>query len=259
MCLALIAYRSHPRYPLVLAANRDEFHARPAQELHWWRDRARMLAGRDLQAGGTWLGLDAEGRMALVTNYRDPSLPRPEGTSRGTLIGEFLAGRQDAAGFVQATAARARQFSGFNLLTMDREALGYATSHPEPEARMLPPGIYGLSNRQLDTPWPKLVRTRARFERELANDHPQAEALMRMLSDRAPAADEDLPDTGIGIEWERLLSSPFIVGSAYGTRCSTVVLIGKNGDVTVEEQSHAPDGSVTLRVRMAYQVLTGVA
>ena len=254
MCLVLIAYRRHARYPLVLAANRDEFHARPAQELHWWRDGVRMLAGRDLQAGGTWLGLDVEGRMALVTNYRDPSLPRPQGTSRGTLIGEFLGGRQDAAGFVQATALRARQFSGFNLLVMDRDGLGYVTSHPEPEARVLPPGIYGLSNRQLDTPWPKLVRTRERFEREMASDHPRSETLMRMLSDRNAAADDELPDTGVGLEWERLLSSPFIVGDGYGTRCSTVVLIASDGTVTVEERSHATDGNVTVRVRITYQM-----
>ncbi len=253
MCLVLIAYRTHPRYPLVLAANRDEFHARPAQALHWWNDGVRMLAGRDLQAGGSWLGLDASGRMALVTNYRDPSLPRPEGTSRGSLIGEFLGGRDGAAGFARATASRAGQFSGFNLLALDRSGLAYVTSHPEPEARTLLPGVYGLSNRQLDTPWPKLLRTRERFERELASDHPQPEALMRMLSDRTIAADELLPDTGVGLEWERLLSAPFIVGDGYGTRCSTVVLIGSDGIVTVEERSHATDGGATIRVRMAFQ------
>lgn len=253
MCLVLIAYRTHPRYPLVLAANRDEFHARPAQALHWWNDGVRMLAGRDLQAGGSWLGLDASGRMALVTNYRDPSLPRPEGTSRGSLIGEFLGGRDGAAGFARATASRAGQFSGFNLLALDRSGLAYVTSHPEPEARTLLPGVYGLSNRQLDTPWPKLLRTRERFERELTSDHPQPEALMRMLSDRTIAADELLPDTGVGLEWERLLSAPFIVGDGYGTRCSTVVLIGSDGIVTVEERSHATDGGATIRVRMAFQ------
>ena len=253
MCLVLVAYRRHPRYPLVLAANRDEFHARPALPLHWWNDGARMLAGRDLQAGGGWLGLDASGRMALVTNYRDPSLPRPTGTSRGSLIGEFLGGNQGASEFVRATAARAGQFSGFNLLAMDHTGMGYVTSHPKPEARMLLPGVYGLSNRQLDTPWPKLLRTRERFEQELANDHPRPEVLMQILSDRTNADDDALPDTGIGLEWERLLSAPFIVSDAYGTRCSTVVLIGSEGIVTIEERSHATDGSVTVRVRMTYQ------
>ncbi len=253
MCLVLIAYRTHPRYPLVLAANRDEFHARAAEPLHWWNEDPPLLAGRDLQAGGTWLGLEASGRIALVTNYRDPSLPRPEGTSRGTLISEFLGARQGAAEFVRATASRAGQFSGFNLLAMDHEGLGYVTSHPQPEARMLLPGVYGLSNRQLDTPWPKLLRTRESFERELAGDHPQPEALMRILSDRTMAADDALPDTGIGLEWERLLSAPFIVGDGYGTRCSTVVLMRNDGIITVEERSYATDGSATIRVRMAYE------
>ncbi len=253
MCLVLIAYRTHPRYPLVLAANRDEFHARPAAALHWWNGSPRMLAGRDLQAGGTWLGLDATGRMSLVTNYRDPSSPRPEGTSRGSLVGDFLDGRNGAVAFARATAARAGQFSGFNLLALDRDGMGYVTSHPEPEARALAPGVYGLSNRQLDTPWPKLLLARERFEKELANEHPQAAAMMRILSDRSTAADELLPDTGVGLEWERLLSSAFIVSESYGTRCSTVVLTGNDGVVSVEERSHAPDGSTTQRVRIDYQ------
>jgi len=253
MCLVLIAYRSHPRYPLVLAANRDEFRARPAQPLHWWNDGVHMLAGRDLQGGGSWLGVDALGRMALVTNYRDPSLPRPQGTSRGSLIGEFLGARQSAAEFVRAAASRAGQFSGFNLLAMDQEGLGYVTSHPEPEARMLLPGIYGLSNRRLDTPWPKILRARRQFERELMTDHPRPEALMRILSDRTIADDGVLPDTGIDIEWERLLSSAFIVSDGYGTRCSTIILMRNDNRVTVEERSYATDGAVTVRVRMAYE------
>lgn len=252
MCLVLIAYRAHPRYPLVLAANRDEFHARPAEPLHWWNDGVRMLAGRDLQAGGSWLGLDAAGRIALVTNYRDPSVPRPEGTSRGSLIGEFLGGADSASTFARTTATRALQFSGFNLLVMDRDGLAYVTSHPEPETRMLSPGIYGLSNKQLDTPWPKILRARESFERALAGASLQSEALLRMLSDRTVAADGELPDTGVGLEWERLLSPVFIVSKDYGTRCSTVVLIGSDGTVTVEERSHAPDGGVTVRVRMVY-------
>lgn len=252
MCLVLIAYRTHPRYPLVLAANRDEFHERPAQALHWWNDGIRMLAGRDLQAGGSWLGLDASGRLALVTNYRDPSLPRPAGTSRGALIGEFLGGRQEAAGFARAIALRAGQFSGFNLLAMDHEGLAYVTSHPQPEARVLPPGVYGLSNHQLDTPWPKLQRAREQFEQELASEYPQPTSLMHILSDRTVAADDEMPDTGIGLQWERLLSSAFIVSDGYGTRCSTAVLIGHDGLVTVEERSHARDGGVTIRVRMTY-------
>jgi uncharacterized protein with NRDE domain len=253
MCLALIAYRTHPRYPLVLAANRDEFHARPAQALHWWKDGAGILAGRDLQAGGTWLGIDRSGRMALVTNYRDPSSPRPESVSRGSLVGEFLGGKPGSAEFAAAVASRARQFSGFSLLAMDRNGLAYVTSHPEPEARMLPPGVYGLSNRQLDTPWPKLLRTREHFTAELANADPRPGAFMHMLSDRAGVADDLLPDTGVGLEWERLLSAPFIVSAVYGTRCSSVVLLRADGMVAFEERSHATDGSPMARVRISYR------
>jgi uncharacterized protein with NRDE domain len=253
MCLALIGYRIHPQYSLVIAANRDEFHARPTLPLHWWTAGPRILAGRDMQAGGSWLGLDASGRMALVTNYRDPSSPRPEAPSRGSLIGDFLGGRQGAVEFARTTAARAGNFAGFNLLALDQDGLGYVTSHPEPAARALPPGIYGLSNRQLDTPWPKLVRTREQFELELARGYPRPEALMRILSDRTIADDDALPDTGIGLEWERLLSAAFIVSNGYGTRCSTVVLIGNDGRVTIEERSHQGDGAVSVRVRMAYQ------
>lgn len=252
MCLVLVAWRVHPRYPLVLAENRDEFHERPAETLHWWSGAVRMLAGRDLQAGGSWLGIDAAGRFALVTNYRDPADSRPRGTSRGSLVGEFLGGASSASEFARATASRAGQFSGFNLLAMDRDGLAYVTSHPQPAARMLMPGIYGLSNKHLDTPWPKLLHAKQRFERELAADRPQPAALMQLLSDRGIAADAELPDTGVGIEWERLLSAAFIVSAAYGTRCSTVALVGKDGTTTIEERSHAPDGGVTNRVRMVF-------
>jgi len=253
MCLVLIAYRKHPQYPLVLAANRDEFHARPAAPLHWWNDGPPLLAGRDLEAGGTWCGVDPHGRLALVTNYRDPSLPKPQGSSRGALVPEFLRGDRGAREFVREAAARAEHYAGFSLLAMDQSGLAYAVSQPEPETLMLPPGIYGLSNHRLDTPWPKLLRTRARFEDEIAAGKPAPTGLFQILSDRTTAPDDELPDTGIGIEWERLLSAPFIASDGYGTRCSTVVLIDSHGQVSVEERSHGTDGAVTMRVRVAYQ------
>ena len=257
MCLVLIAYRMHPRYPLVLAANRDEFHARPAAPLHWWHDGPPLLAGRDLQAGGTWCGLDSHGRLALVTNYRDPSLPKPQGSSRGALVPEFLRGMQGARRYVHDAAARADRYAGFSLLAMDDSSLGYAVSHPEPGAWMLDPGIYGLSNHRLDAPWPKLLRSRARFERAIADGDPVPARLLDILSDRTVADDAALPDTGIGLEWERLLSSPFIVSPEYGTRCSTVVLIDRRQRVSVEEQSYASDGETNIRVRVSFQSLSG--
>jgi len=257
MCLVLIAYRIHARYPLVLAANRDEFHARPAAPIHWWRDGSPVLAGRDLQAGGTWCGLDSHGRLALVTNYRDPSLPKPQGSSRGMLVAAFLRGAHSARQYVHEAAAGADRYAAFSLLALDDSSLAYAVSHPEPAAWILEPGIYGLSNHRLDAPWPKLLRSRARFERELADGDPVPARLLDILSDRTTADDATLPDTGIGLEWERLLSSPFIVSPEYGTRCSTVVLIDRQRRVSIEERSYASDGETTIRVRMSFQSQSG--
>lgn len=257
MCLVLIAWQTHPRYPLILAANRDEFHARPAAPLHWWNDGPPLLAGRDLEAGGTWCGVDPQGRLALVTNYRDPSLPKSQGRSRGALVPEFLRGDRSAGEFARHSAARAAQYAGFSLLAMDQSELAYAVSQPAPEALMLTPGIYGLSNHRLDTPWPKLLRARSRLEQEIADGDPLPARLFQILSDRNAAPDDALPDTGIGLEWERLLSAPFIVSDDYGTRCSTVLLIDRHRQVSIEERSHRADGAVTHRVRMTFRSGSG--
>ena len=252
MCLALVAHRAHPRYALVLAANRDEFHARPASPLHWWDDGRPLLAGRDLAAGGTWCGLDRRGRLALVTNYRDPSLPRPQGRTRGALVPEFLRADRGAAEFVRQAAAGAAGYAGFSLMALDDSGLHYTVSHPVPEVLALEPGIHGLSNRRIDDPWPKLLRARSRFEGELKCSTLVPARLFEILSDRTTAGDASLPDTGIGLEWERLLSSPFIVSPEYGTRCSTVVLIDGDGRIDVEERSYSADGTAFMRVRISY-------
>ena len=253
MCLVLLAWRTQPRHPLVLVANRDEFHARPAAPLAWWTDGAPLLAGRDLEAGGTWLGLDRRGRLALVTNYRDPSLPKPGGRTRGDLVPGFLRSDQSAEQCVRDAARAAGDYAGFSLLAMDAAGLGYAVNQPRADWSMLKPGVYGLSNRRLDEAWPKLVRTRAAFERELAAGRPDAARLAAIVSDRAIAEDADLPDTGVGIDWERRLSAAFIVSPDYGTRCTTVVTADDDGVVAVEERSHAPDGATTGRVRIVFQ------
>ena len=253
MCLVLFAWRTHPHFPLVLVANRDEFHARPAAPLAWWDDGGPVLAGRDLEAGGTWLGVDRRGRLALVTNYRDPSLPKPAGRTRGELVPSFLRSDRDAERCVREAAATAGDYAGFSLLAMDAGGLGYAVSQPRAEWRMLEPGIHGLSNRRLDEPWPKLLKTRAAFERELAARTPDAARLAAILSDRDVAEDSQLPDTGVGIEWERRLSAAFIVSPDYGTRCTTVVTADRDGIIAVEERSHAPDGGTTGRVRIAFR------
>lgn len=253
MCLVLLAHRVHPRHPLVLVANRDEFHARPAAPMRWWSDGATILAGRDLEAGGTWFGVDRRGRMALVTNYRDPSLPKPAGRSRGELVPGFLRSKLSALNYGRAVAVHAGNWAGFSFLAMDATGLVYVIGQPQAECLQLEPGVYGLSNRRLDDPWPKLLKTRAAFERELAAEMPEPARLAAIVSDRGIAEDSQLPDTGVGVEWERRLSAAFIVSPDYGTRCTTVALTDRAGGIAVEERSHAPDGGTTGRARFAFQ------
>jgi uncharacterized protein with NRDE domain len=246
MCLLVFAWKSHPRYRLIFAGNRDEFHDRPAAPLGWWQEiqYREVLAGRDLQAGGTWLGLARNGAFGVVTNYRDMQRPLPGAPSRGELITQWLTQGRTAEEFTGALGARAAEYAGFNLLVAEPGDgnLVYAANRASPFARALPAGVYGLSNHLLDTPWPKLERTRARFERLIAADDPSIEELEGMLADREPAREEDLPATGLPPERERLLSAPFIVDAHYGTRCTTVVTVEPSGKVRVRERRFDPAG-----------------
>ena len=253
MSLVVLAYHCHPDYRLLLAGNRDEFHARPAAGVAWWPDLPGVLAGRDLAAGGTWLGVDRRGRLGVITNFRDPGAHRPDAPSRGALIPRFLAADAAATDFAPGLAAAAQPLSGFSLLLFDGEQLVFAANRPAPRTRSLAPGIYGLSNHSLDTPWPKLERTRRRLVAAIAAGRPPPDRLLRLLRDREPAADHALPDTGVGRERERLLSSPFIVGDGYGTRCSTVVALGRDGTLRVDECRYAPDGEPVARTTVAFR------
>lgn len=247
MCLLVIAWRAHARYRLIAAANRDEFHERPAAPLHKWSEPPGILGGRDLRAGGAWLALDSARRFGVVTNYRDLQPPAPGAPSRGRLIPDYLSQAGGAHQFLEGLAPAAEQYSGFNLLLADDAGLWYASNRASPLFRALPPGVYGLSNHLLDTPWPKLSRVRQAFQTWLeASPAPRAEELMTMLADRAPAAShERLPETGLTPEWERVLSSPFVLHPEYGTRCSTVVLLEPDGALTVRERRFDAGGSVT--------------
>jgi uncharacterized protein with NRDE domain len=250
VCLLVIAWRSHVRFPLIAAANRDEFHDRPAAPLGLWAEPPNLLGGRDLRAGGTWLALDRSRRFGVVTNYRDLQRPAPGAPSRGELIPQYLGERCGAGEFLAELEPRASRYSGFNLLLADERELWYASNRAHPFARPLPPGLYGLSNHLLDTPWPKLARVRKVFESWLAALAPQAQpsssavaALLDMLEDRTPAgAGEPLPETGLPPEWERVLSSPFVLHPEYGTRCSTVVLSDRDGALLVRERRFEPSG-----------------
>jgi len=258
MCLLVVAVDAHPDYRLVLAGHRDEFHARPAAPLAWWDDPPGILAGRDLQAGGTWLGVDGRGRVAVVTNLRAPGALRPDARSRGLLVPDFLASDATSGEFTEGLAVRAADYSGFNLLAWDGSTLSYCGG-PAAGARGLPPGVYGLSNARLDTPWPKLARVRERLQGLLAMGRLRTDHLFRALDDRHGAADDDLPDTGIGRDLERLLSAPFIVSPDYGTRCTTVVLARADGLVQVTERRYAADGSTVGRTAVAFHATRGRA
>jgi uncharacterized protein with NRDE domain len=236
MCLLVLAWKFHPRYRLILAGNRDEFHDRPAAPLGWWQDDGRVLAGRDLKAGGTWLGLARSGRFGIVTNYRDLQAPVEGAPSRGTLVPRFLTGATSPKEFLDDLRGAAPRYSGFNLLVGGSRALYYFSNRGSNVPNALAPGIYGLSNHTLDTPWPKLSRTRERFDALLRSAEVQAEDLFGILADRERAPLANLPATGLPEEWEHIVSAPFIVNERYGTRCSSVLLVERNGRTVLHER-----------------------
>lgn len=243
MCLIVLAWRVRADLPLVVAANRDEWRDRPATAATWWADNPEILAGRDLQAGGTWMGVTRGGRFAAVTNFRDPADRRSTARSRGTLVTEFLASDEAPSAFLARLASRVRDYNGFNLILGDTEALWYFGSR-EGRARAIEPGIHGLSNHVLDEPWPKVVRGRHAMQEALREADP-APALFAMLADPRGADDHALPRTGVSLDWERRLSSALITGDDYGTRASTVVALDADGAIAFEERTVGPDGAVT--------------
>lgn len=245
MCLVFFAYGHHPGFRVILAANRDEFYERPTAPMAYWADDPNVLAGMDLAAGGTWLGIHNSGRWAAVTNYREPAAHRNDAATRGELIRSFLTGRAAAMDYLDHVAAEAGNYNGFNLLVDDGRELGYLSSRMK-RPSVLAPGIYGLSNHLLDTPWPKVSIGKRRFSQLMTSKTVSARSLLDMLADRSVPADKDLPDTGVGLEWERLLGPMFIVSAVYGTRCSTVLTIGNNGRVDVTERTYrTTEGTVS--------------
>ncbi len=247
MCLLVLAWQVHPRYRLIVAANRDEFHERPTQAMARWPHPDGFVAGRDLRAGGTWLGMDRLRRFGVVTNFRELQRPAPGAPSRGNLIPGYLRSESGAQRYLASLEAAATGYSGFNLLLADRDSLWYASNRADSFARALSPGIYGLSNEFLDTPWPKLQRVRRRFDSLVKQSAGvSTEELFAMLADPAQAGiDEQLPETGLSRQWEQLLSSPFIRHQDYGTRCSTIVLHESSGRVSLTERRFDRTGAVT--------------
>lgn len=241
MCLILFAYQTHPRHRLVVAANRDEFYARPTAPAAFWSDAPEVLAGRDLREGGTWLGVTRGGRFAAVTNVREPEMYRVGAPSRGFLVSDFLRGSESPEVYAERLAETGGEYNGFNLLLVDGRSLVWLSNRGE-GARTLEPGVYGLSNALLDTPWPKVEMGKEDLRRALEGDGDEAlaAALFATLARRDPAPDARLPATGIGAERERALSSAFIATPEYGTRCSTVLLMGRDGAVSFTERTSVP-------------------
>lgn len=238
MCLIVFAWRPGHAQPLIVAANRDEFYARPSLPLAQWPEAPQVYAGRDLEAGGTWLGVGANGRFAALTNIRDPHQP-PARKSRGELVARFLGGDMPIDDYLSDVVARSLEYSGFNLLVGNANELWHFNAR-ETEAVMLPPGVYGLSNAGLDTPWPKLLKARAALEEVL--DDPQPQALLALLNDPQTAPFAELPDTGVGVATETLLSSVFIASPTYGTRASTALIVHADATRHLVERSFGPYG-----------------
>lgn len=241
MCIILFAYRHHPRYWLVLAANRDEFYRRPSAPAHFWPDQPMLLAGRDLEQMGTWLGITRSGRLAALTNYRDPASYRPDALSRGKLVSGYLGSDQPPPAYLAAVDRQAGQYNGFNLLVGDTAGLWYYSNRHNTIISVAP-GIHGLSNHLLNTPWPKIVAGRQKLAASLAADDVEEDKLWDILADRQPAPDHELPATGVSRELERALSPIFIITPDYGTRVGTLLLIDYAGNVRFIERTYSPTG-----------------
>lgn len=237
MCLIVVGWRTHPDYPLIVAANRDEFYARPTAFADFWSEDPDVIGGRDLEAGGTWLGVTRNRRFAAVTNVREPGASKGL-HSRGKLTQTFLAGQQSAANY--AHQLEMDNYSGFNLLLGDGSALWYC-SNRNAMPQELDPGIYGLSNHQLDSPWPKLLTARLGFAQAISK-LPDRAPLFDVLADDEIVPDNELPSTGVPLEWERRLSAIFVRSAEYGTRASTVLTLGGDGEIAFEERSFGPHG-----------------
>ncbi len=237
MCLILLSYNNHPVFKLVMAANRDEFYNRPTAPLEVWKNEPRVAAGRDLKGGGTWMGVSPDGRLAAITNYRDPRTLKPEAPTRGTLVTDFLTGGMPARSYLEKLSGSAGDYNGFNLMVYDGEDFCFF-SNREGVVRPVSTGFHGLSNHLFDTPWPKIRRGLTLFETATATDTITREALFAVLGDRKLPPDRELPETGVGLEWERRLSPLFIESDIYGTRSSSLITLDRSGKLEFHERTY---------------------
>jgi len=235
MCLIFLSINHHPRYKLIVAANRDEFYERKTLPAHFWEDYPHIVGGRDGEASGTWMAMSKQGKISMVTNYRDPFNINPKAPSRGRLVSDFLLNGDKPDEYLNGIEKKGNAYNGFNLVVGSPDELYYYSNYKN-GIEKLPSGIHGLSNHLLNTPWPKVERGIERMKETLASNEMDPTKLFEVLYDDQLAPKEKLPDTGVGLERELVLSSMFIKSPNYGTRCSTVVLIDRNNQVQYSER-----------------------
>lgn len=251
MCLILVAWRAHPDFPLVVAANRDEYHNRPTAPASFWPG-GEILAGRDLPAGGTWMGLSVDGRFAALTNFRAPQLNREGKASRGRLVADFLSGKEAPLTWIARRRKDSADFNPFNLLVGDQRSLVCYSSFSD-EVRPLEAGVYGLSNHLLDTPWPKVEAAKSSLAQALIA-LPDDTPMFDLLRDDTIHPDAALPRTGVSLEWERLLSAAFVKAPGYGTRSSTILKVSRGGTALFDEQTWLEGGKPGHRSRFGFRL-----
>lgn len=235
MCLIVFSYKNHPRFDLIFAANRDELYQRPTRAARFWDDHPDVLAGKDLSAGGTWMGINRNGRFAALTNYRDPSIAKEDPPSRGQIVLDYLRQNTESHSFLKKLDKQSSKYMGFNILTGTPDNLLHY-SNQEQKINTVEPGVHGLSNHLLDTPWPKVQQSKKDLNRLIKSDIISEDALFEMLKNDQPAPKKELPQTGIPIEIEKQVSAIYIKGEQYGTRSSTILLIDKEGNAIFEER-----------------------
>ncbi|NJO03591.1 MAG: NRDE family protein [Bacteroidia bacterium] len=239
MCLIGFNWNNHPRYRLIFIANRDEFYKRPTTAAHYWTDTSQVLAGRDLEAGGTWMGISLSGQFTALTNYRDPQNIKAPAPSRGMLTANYLWGQQQPEAYLENLLPQADEYNGFNLLVGNVEHLYYFSNY-ENKIRQITPGLYGLSNHLLDTPWYKVVRLKEKMALEIQKEEPSVAHLLNLLHDLDVPTDDRVQQTGLSLEWERMLAPLFIQSNDYGTHSSSAVLIDHQNRVSFTERKYAP-------------------
>jgi len=249
MCLIVLGVSQHPEYPLILAANRDEFHARPTQEAHWWPDHPDVVGGRDLQAGGSWLALHRSGRFATVTNFRDAKLPSSKHLSRGHLVTGFLDGEMSPQDYLETIDEDA--YAGFNLIVGAKNKIAYLSNREE-GMRQLATGTYGLSNALIDGPWHKVDSSKQRLSSLLHDGSVNETSLMRLMDDRGKAPVSEVETGRLDFDTAHAITAPFIVMPDYGTRCTSIVLADKNGNWQFVERRFDPAGNKTGESRFSF-------